>query len=235
MTHDPELKAAAYLAGELSQAERENFEQHLIDCEACWKEVDAGRRGMAAVEGARELAPSHLRERIRKTIGTRAPAKPRNAIRVRLLATAAILIVGAGGSGAFLALRDTGSEPRAIAAAISGYTESRLPGSATTASPAPNLSALDLTEVGAAAGRLDGVPVTAYMYHDESGRRLMVFVGTRSFPAPEDARPLHGEAGPWMYHRDGVAVLCARHPHELLIVGMDDRLVTDAAVTLDVM
>jgi hypothetical protein len=233
--HDPELTAAAYLAGELSADERERFEQHLIDCEACWKEVDAGRRGMTAVEGARELAPSHLRERIRKAIGKRTPAKPRNAVRIRLLAAAAVLILGAGGSAAFLALRDTGSEPRAIAAAISGYTTSRLPGSSTTESPAPDLSSLHLTEVGAGAGRLGGVAVTAFMYHDESGRRLMVYVGTRSFPAPDGATPLHGEAGPWVYHRDGVAVLCARHPHELLIVGKDETLVRAAATMLDVM
>jgi len=33
--HDHDRAAAAYLAGELSRRQREQFEAHMLDCDAC--------------------------------------------------------------------------------------------------------------------------------------------------------------------------------------------------------
>jgi len=66
--HDPQRAAAAYLAGELDRRQREQFEAHMLDCDGCWREVTAGRRGRALAESLREVAPQQLRERIRATI-----------------------------------------------------------------------------------------------------------------------------------------------------------------------
>lgn len=232
MKHEPELNAAAYLAGELDRGDRVAFEEHLLECEECWAEVEAGRRGMLAAEQARELAPMHLRARIRESLAqAESPRPPRRSL--RLWAAAASLVAIIGISAAVVSSRGGVDETPAIQAAVAGYSHSRLPGADTPNAPAPDLSELRLTEVGAGAGRLAGLPVNAYAFRDEGGRRLMVYVGQRSFPMPSGAQPLEGEEGPWIAERDGVAILCARYPHELLIVGKDKTLVHAAAEALD--
>lgn len=230
MTHDTELTSAAYLAGELSEDERKDYEQHLLECDDCWTDVDEARRGLAAVESLRELAPSHLRAAVRR----RSPLEtsPRKH-RVALAVAAGVALVAGTGAGLVLARRPT--EPAVIAAAFDGYVDDELPGSAMPKAPAPDLSKLRMTDMGAGAGRIDGAAVTAYAYRDATGRRLIVYVGTTAFPMPRRAHMLHGKAGPWMAHRDGIALLCARHPHKVLIVGEDDALVESAAEVLDVM
>ncbi|HEV8165318.1 MAG TPA: zf-HC2 domain-containing protein, partial [Actinomycetota bacterium] len=55
MGHDPQRLAAAYLGGELSRHRRERVEAHLLECEACWGEVQAARRGRALAESVREV------------------------------------------------------------------------------------------------------------------------------------------------------------------------------------
>ena len=45
MRHDPERLAAEFLSGELGRARRLLVERHLLDCEECWAEVAAARRG----------------------------------------------------------------------------------------------------------------------------------------------------------------------------------------------
>jgi len=231
--HDAERRTAAYLAGELSPDEWQRFEDHLLECDDCWAEVDAGRRGLRAVETLRELAPPHLRSAIRQEI-TSASSEPRRRDRRWLAAAAATVVVVAGTAVAVVAARGP-SEPAAITAAIAGYTDDRLPGSDMPKIPAPDLSSLRMTEMGAGAGRLGDMPVTAYAYRDHAGRRLIVYVGTTTFPMPPSAHLFDGREGPWMAQRDGVTALAARAPHQLLIVGEDDDLVHDAAIALDVM
>lgn len=233
MSHDPAQSAAAYLAGELSETERDSFEEHLLRCDECWAEVDAGRRGIAAMESLKEIAPNHLRTAIRQRVGRQLPRSVlRRRWRALAAAGASALVVGAT---AFAVTTLLTAESAAIAAAVSGYTQDRLPGSAMPKMPAPDLSSLRLTHVGAGSGHIDEMPVTAYAYRDPAGRRLMIYTSAMAFPMPERARPLNGQEGPWMTDRDGVVLLCARKPHELLIVGEDDELVHDAAVALDVM
>ncbi len=234
MKHDPERSAAAFLAGELSPDELQYFEEHLMGCDECWTEVDAGRRGLRAVESVRELAPSHLRSAVRRSI-TSAPNASPTRDRRRLIAAVATVVVVSGAAAGALVTRGP-VEPPVIAAAVAAYTDDRLPGSDMPKSPPPDLSSLRMTEMGAGAGRIDDMPITAYAYRDHGGRRLVVYVSTTTFPMPGTADMLDGSPeGPWMAHSDGVTVLAARHPHQLLIVGEDEALVHDAAVVLDVM
>ena len=109
MRHDPERTAAAYLAGELAPRQRERFEAHVLGCDDCWREVTAGRQGRALAESLREVAPQHLRERIRATIAA-APAPPRRRIRLgtrmpALLGVVAALLAAAV-AGGLLAARE---------------------------------------------------------------------------------------------------------------------------------
>ncbi|HYZ93980.1 MAG TPA: anti-sigma factor [Actinomycetota bacterium] len=230
MTHSSEATSAAYLAGELADGDSKDFEQHLLECDDCWADLDEARRGLTAVESLRELAPSHLRAAVRH--GTPARGSGRSH-RVALALAAGVAVVAGIGAGVVLALRP--SEPSVIAAAVAGYIDDELPGARMPKAPPPDLTSLRLADIGAGAGRIEGVTVTAYAYRDPTGRRLMVYVGTTAFPMPRRAHMFHGPDGPWMTHTGGVMLLASRTPHTVLIVGEDDELVHDAAVALDVM
>ena len=45
----------------MTHEERERFEEHLLSCETCWREVRLDRQGRLLAESARESAPEDLR------------------------------------------------------------------------------------------------------------------------------------------------------------------------------
>lgn len=232
MTHDPETSAAAYLAHELDEAAHAAYEQHLLTCDVCWAEVHAGRRGRHIAEQAREQAPAELWAQILDTF-TAAPS-PRTATRParRILATAAaaltLVAVAVG-----VHLTTASHQPQPINAAVTGYLQDRLPGSGIPATAGPDLTQLQLTSTAASTGNLAGLPVGAYGYRDDTGRRLLIYVSDRPFPMPGNAQHPDDPAGGWLAHDQGVAVFCSRAPHKTLIVGDDEQLVRSAARLLD--
>ncbi len=235
MKHDPALTAAPYLAGELERSERDRFEEHLMHCEDCWAEVRSARQGLTAVERTRELAPAHLRERVREAVRSAQMAVgKRRWKRTHTVATASAIAAIAAVS-VLVVVQVRPPRPDPISAAVSDFKANRLPGSTAPLTPAPDLSAIRLTVMGAGDGRLEGMAVTAYAFRDATGRRLIVYTAAHAFPALQGGHPLGGAKGPWMVHRDGTFVLRARYPHQVLVVGKDDGLVHDAAVVLDVM
>ena len=248
--HDPETLAVRYLGGELDAAARAEAEAHLLACEACWTEVALGREGRSLAESTREVAPPGLRDRLRAVVvdaaaavpagvPARAPGtaprrtrRPRGRARV-LLAAAALLVAAGVGVGAVL--RDARpAQDAVVTAAARDVSAGRLPGDGVPTLPAPDLGDLSMAPVGGASGSLGGVDVTGYTYRDGTGRELVVYVSDTSFPRPADARDLAGPDGPWLAVSEGLAVLCARAPHDLLVLGDDPQLVRAAAEALDV-
>ena len=73
MTHKPDQLAAAYLDG-LRARPRRRYEQHLLDCEACWREVSLARLGRGLAERVTDIAPPGTREAIRAAVLTAAGA-----------------------------------------------------------------------------------------------------------------------------------------------------------------
>jgi hypothetical protein len=263
VTHDHET-VAAYVAGELvDETAHSEFEAHLLACEDCWAEVEAGRRGRELAQRVHELAPDSLRRRIVRVVSALPPeageevtargvatvpvspavnvlaAARRAAVSRRrgriALAVATVAACAALVSFAVAIIRHD-SRPEPVAAAVAGYLDERLPGAEIPDAPAPDLSAMGFTSTAAGRGELGGVPATAYAYRDQVGRRLLLYVGQRPFPPPEDEKEEYeGVTGSWVtHHHDGVAVLCGREPHSTLVVGQDERLVREAAVILDV-
>ena len=250
--HVSEGDAARFLGGALSARAHRAFERHLVGCEACWREVELGRAGRRLAESARELAPSELRERLRTVVaGAQAEPAARVAHRARLgrrlrsvplsspwllaAASALVLVV------VFLfGVRDLGAshgaagQPVAIGQAVAGFREHRLPGTRLPAAQAPDLGALGLAPVGAAAGSVAGTEVTAFSYRDAAGRDVMVYLSQQPFPTAVGARQLAGPDGPWLATTRGVTVLCARSPHALLVLSLDRQLVLDTAKALRV-
>ncbi len=73
-THNSDTAAADYLGGGLRPRAVRAFERHLLGCERCWQEVDAGRAGRRLAESARQVAPSELREQLRAIIASEVSA-----------------------------------------------------------------------------------------------------------------------------------------------------------------
>src|SRR6266540_633881 len=215
MRHDPERAAAAYLAGELGPRQRERFEAHVLACDDCWREVKASRDGRALAESLREVAPQHLRERIRATIAA-APAPRRRRLRVRMpallgMTAALVALVVAGG---LLAVRARAPvQPAAIAAAVANYR---------TGATAWR---------GSGQGELAGLPVVAHTYQDPAGRSVVLLQAVRSFPQAHGAS--HQPPGTtWTAEVQGLALFCADRPAPSLLLGDDQSLVLAAAQRL---
>ena len=156
MGHDPQRLAAAYLGGELRRHRRERFQAHLLECEACWGEVQAARRGRALAESVREIAPHHLRDRIRATVEV-APAGRRRWT-VGWAGLAAAVTAAAVLAGGLLVAGRQPTQPATIAAAVASYRE----GGASWRGPGrpPCVRQLgDLRWRGSGRGTLGGLPV----------------------------------------------------------------------------
>jgi hypothetical protein len=241
MNHDPEQLAAAYLAAMRPRARR-RFETHLLACEPCWQEVSLARRGRELAESARQVAPPGLRDDIRAAVADTAARQPAARPYVRRpAAVAAAAVILALASAAALARPwphpATGpapAPPAALAAAVASYRTNQLPGTSVPVGQAPDLTRLNLHLVAGAAGRLDGVPVTMFVYRAPSGARLTLYRSDRPFAEAAQARELGGaETAAWTAQSSGVTVLCARGNHAELLLGSDPALVRRAAVLLN--
>jgi anti-sigma factor RsiW len=230
MRHEDDATVGAYLAGELTDGRGDAFEAHLLTCDSCWAEVDAGRRGRALVEQAREPAPQRLREQVLTAATSRRPARGRT--RARVLVAAGLAVILTLIAATVIRALAPDPPPVQIAAAVAGYLDQRLPGAGIPVAAGPDLSTLSMVETGAGTGWLAGQPVTAHAYRDNVGRRLLIYLSDRPFPMPDPAGGADPAAATAATHR-GVVVLCSRAPHTALVLGDDEALVWRAATVLD--
>jgi hypothetical protein len=231
MAHDPAALAANYLGGELGRRQRERYERHLLECEDCWREVQAARRGRELAESLRQLAPQRLRERIRATVeaapdngGRRrrwSDAPRRRSGRGQVLAAAATLVallaLAAAGLGGLLG-RARPAQPEPIAAAVGRYQAGDRWAPTAARPPARRLGDLELRRSGQ--GTLGGLPVTAYVYQDQAGHRVTLLRASSSVPTATGATH-EPTAAMWLAEVDKVVLLCADRPWPALLVGQD--------------
>ncbi len=231
MSHNPELDAAMYLGGAMSRDRARAFEEHLIDCEECWREVAEGREGRAMFESTREMAPVEFREDVRAAIAAHDQVQPRRG-RVWFAIAAAFVLLVAGGS-TYLVARSP-SQPVAIAAAIADFRTGRLPVDAAPSRPAPDLSAAGLRLTSSGAGRVGALEIDAYAYRDASGRRVLLYLSDHPFPTAAGAQSIDGPESPWIAHDGDIQLLCAQRPHALLLLSEQSSALQRAAATLGV-
>src|SRR6516162_9249764 len=55
---------AGFLAGDLDPAEARRWDEHLLECEACWRAVREDRAGRQAAQVLRQPAPAGLADRV---------------------------------------------------------------------------------------------------------------------------------------------------------------------------
>jgi hypothetical protein len=246
MRHDPERAAAAYLGGELWRRQRERFEAHLLGCDDCWGEVQAGRRGRALGESLRQAAPQHLRDRVRATVEVEVvaaasvhPRPARSGVRrwwhgpaglgvvgvaLGLVVAVAVAVTMLAGGG------EPAGQPAAITAAVRSYPAGA-PGWKPSADVPPARLLGDLAWQRSSRGEVAGLPVVAFLYRDLAGDRVLLLRGARPFPQAAGARHVSSGAT-WLARVDGLAVFCADRPAPSLLVGADQTKVQLAAERL---
>lgn len=243
MAHDPAELAANYLGGELPRRQRDRYQRHLLECEDCWREVQAARRGQALAESLREVAPQRLRERVRATVEAtpasggrrrRWSASPtrlsgRGRVLAAGLAVVALLALAAGGLLGRPHPAHPAAQPTAIAAAVASYQAGDR--WAPTAAPPPARRLGDLRLRRSGQGTLGGLPVTAFVYQDQVGHRVTLLRASRSFPTAAGARH-QPSAAVWLAEVDRVVLFCADRPWPALLVGQGRAEVLLAAQQL---
>ncbi len=223
--HEPEHDAAPYLDCEMSKHRKERFESHIVDCEECWQEVNAARRGRTVAEAGREMAPLELRERIRATI----PSLPLPRMRpwkIGLPAMALLLMIA---MATVFATSGRHSQPQAIDIVLADFH-----GDEKFTAPAPDSlpdRLGELTLISARSGEATGMQLAVFEYTDEAGHQVAVYRSDESFPAADGAN--HDDlTGTWTALADGAVLYCTDKPVPYLVVGDDAREVDLAAEAL---
>src|SRR5438034_5991352 len=79
---------AAFLAGELNPADARRWDEHLLECERCWRAVREDRAGRQAARLLRQPPPPGLADRVAFAVelaaaGSIARQRPRHRMRLR--------------------------------------------------------------------------------------------------------------------------------------------------------
>jgi anti-sigma factor RsiW len=212
----------AFLAGELNPADAPRWDEHLLECEQCWRAVREDRAGRQAAHVLCQPAPSGLADRVAFAVelaaaGDMAQRHPRHGVRLRWrwLASAGAL---AGAVAVAVAVllpggHETGSMPAAVAA-VARYAEAVPPephdGADSGGSAAP-------VEVGhpvtVAAGGQQMVLRVWRLGHVEA----VVAVSAQPFPMPTRAHGVTGPGMAWTARMGNIGLYCRNgHTSELL-------------------
>ena len=196
MAHD-ERRKLAFLAGDLDDGDAERFDRHLIGCNECWLAVSEDRRGRAAAEGLRELAPAGLGDRVRLAVSlaNHPPRSHRRAVRGAASAAVIAVIVA-------LAVTVPGHhhepDPAAVAAVVRAARSAS--GEAPTLTPNAAGQPIVLSHVRA------------------GGQDVVVARSDRPFPMPSGARTLTAASiDLWVAQRGELTVVCVNRPTPLLL------------------
>lgn len=208
-----EFRRAAFLAGELSPAEREAFDVHLLECDACWRAVQDDRSGRAALAHLLTPPPPGLAERVALAVEVAArngPPVPQLATgqpargsrrRLTLAATALTVLALVCSLLVNLDRRARPSDPPAVAAivALARYRAAVMP------------ARLSL------GGRL--VEIHRYRVH---GALTLIAVSRRPFAMPAATEVVSGSnLRVWMADRGSLGLYCVNAPmghHSILAV-----------------
>ncbi|MDQ3661914.1 MAG: hypothetical protein M3454_12820 [Actinomycetota bacterium] len=222
--HDPERIAALYLGGIMSGRVRRRFEQHIIGCEDCWREVEVARRGRTLAESARELGPQELRELVRSTVAV-ASQKRNLTSRARL----GVLACGAAFALVMAVLVLRPSQPQEIEVLLSDYRGSEQLLEQTPAALPSVLGDLELVEV--RGGRIEAMSMVVHEYVDPTGHIVTVYRSDSTFPVARGAE--HNASGTtWSANLNDVVLFCADRPVPSLVMGDDAREVRLASIEL---
>jgi hypothetical protein len=228
-SHDRVL--AAFLAGELGPAESQRWDEHLLECERCWRAVREDRTGRQAAQVLRQPAPPGLADRVAFAVEMAAAARtaaPRQAHpgigsrrRARHDRRLRWRLAGAGAVAAGLVVtlmvvllpggRQAGSVPAAVAA-VARYAQA-IPAPAGDRHPRPAAPVEVGHPVTVTAGGQQIVLRTWRM----GGTEAVVAVSGRPFPMPPGARGVSGLGMAWAARQGRLGLYCVNGPTSELV------------------
>jgi hypothetical protein len=114
---------AAFLAGEVNPADAPRWDEHLLECEQCWRAVREDRAGRQAAQLLRQPRPPGLADRVAFAVelaaaGAIARQRPRRGIRLRWRWLAAAGALAATVAVTVAVLLPGGREPGTMPAAV---------------------------------------------------------------------------------------------------------------------
>jgi len=189
--HDRRL--AAFMAGDLGAADALRWDEHLLECERCWRAVREDRAGRQAAELLRQPAPAGLDDRVRLAVelaaaGATSGRQPRRAVRLRWrrLAAAGVLALGLVVAVAVLLLPGGRAGMPAPVAAVARYAE-LLPLPPVQPGPGPGRPVAPV-EVGHPVTVTAGGQRIVMRTWRLGGTEAVVAVSGRPFPMPSGAQ-----------------------------------------------
>jgi anti-sigma factor RsiW len=231
---------ALFSIGELDTSQRGTVAAHLLNCDGCWDNVQAHRTIIGAVQQLWEPAPAGLRADLRAAVVGLDSVPVRRVPRARtaLVASAAVAALAAGGLGAIRLLSRpephsitaSPSVPAAVGAALAQSSES--PSEDPSVPTAPDLSGLGLRLSASGRTLVSGVAASQYIYADNQGQHVTVFVSVQAWPRPRLADAVGARS--WVIAPGSLTVVGGSDPagDNMLIVADDHRDAMTAAATL---
>src|SRR5262249_20527686 len=222
-SHDRDHRLlAAFLAGDLDPAEARWWDEHLLECEACWRAVRENRTGRQAAQVLRQPAPPGLADRVTFAVEMAAaartaaqrPTRPgfRSRRRARHDRRLRWRLVGAGAVAArpvvpllMLLLpggRQAGSVPAAVAA-VARYTQAIPP---PTEEQHPQHAAP--VEVGPPVVVTAGGQRIVLRTWRLGGTEVVVAVSDHPFPMPAHAQRVSGPGMAWSARLGRLGLYC---------------------------
>jgi len=206
----------AFLAGKLDPAGAPRWDEHLLECEQCWRAVREDRAGRQAAHVLCQPAPSGLADRVAFAVELAAAADTaQRHTRWRWLASAGALACAVAVTVAVLLPggHETGSMPAAVSA-VARYAEAVPPWPHHGAGPGGSAAPVEV-----------GHPVTVAAGGQQMVLRVwrlgrveaVVAVSAQPFPMPTRAHGLTGPGMAWTARLGNIGLYCRNgHTSELV-------------------
>jgi len=212
--HDRHHRLGAFLAGEMDHAEAGWWDEHLLECEQCWRAVREDRAGRQAAELLRQPAPPGLADRVALGVELAAAglepgrhARARARPRLRWLAGAGIgtLAVGLAITVVMLLLPAARPGVPAAVAAVARYAD------AVSAQARPQVPGTDRrmpVQVGRPVTITAGGQQIVVRTWRLGGVAAVVALSGQPFPMPPGARGVSGGGMAWSARLGRLALYC---------------------------
>jgi len=204
---------AAFLAGDLDQTAAREWDEHLLECEACWQAAREDRAGRQAAGLLRQPAPDGLADRVAfavelATAGATIPRQPRRGVRLRRsrLAAAGTLALGLAVTLVVLLVPGGRASMPAPVAAVARYAET-MPLPAHRAGPGTGGQA-PRVEVGNPVMMTVGGQHIVVRTWRLGGTEAVVATSRQPFPMPPGAQGTSGGGMAWVARAGKLSLYC---------------------------
>src|SRR5262249_35671005 len=212
---------AAFLAGDLDLGEARRWDEHLLDCEQCWRAVREDRAGRQAAGLLRQPAPDGLADRVAFAVelaaaGATSPAPPRRRARPRpgRLTAAGAPALGLAGSLAVLLFPGGHGSLPAPVAAVTRYAETVPP--LHRPGPGPGEQAAPVQVGHPVTVTANGHPIVVRTWR-LGGTEVVVATSGRPFPMPPGAHGTSAGGMAWVARAGNLSLYCINGPTSELL------------------